>query len=458
MIVTLQDGSTVNCQDEAFGGGKDGATYWTADGEALVKLYHQPEPWRAPTLENILGKYNAVRGEPYWEDYLCWPKAIVKRPRLGVLLPRSRLKPLGRCLLPKWLKYHPEDGGTWSGRLTVSLRLARAVRRLHFKGLCHSDLSENNVFADPNDGRAYVIDCDGLVVPGYARPVVGGTTFFMAPEIVEGKAGPSVEADLHSLAVLIYFTLFCRHPLQGQKIHHNDPDVQQALQLGERALFIEHPTDLSNRPQRLTPSSSIVGSAVQKLFHRAFVDGLHQPKKRPQAADWERDLVHLLDTIVPCPNPKCQIKAFPLPEFSSRSAIQCPWPGCGARLRGFNLPVLRWCNPVPGQLGVYHPDGLWKVAWPDVGLHEWHIRPNVVPGPTIDGNPLAYFARHVDGAMGERWFLVNDRLPYFEAADPSGPWKKVRPREAAELKPGRKLRFGPPGLARDAVIDLVRLN
>ena len=42
--------------------------------------------------------------------------------------------------------------------------------------------------------------------------------------------------------------LLYRHPLRGGKIHDmNDPQKDETIGMGEKALFVEHPTDTSNR-------------------------------------------------------------------------------------------------------------------------------------------------------------------------------------------------------------------
>lgn len=462
MQATLLDGSSVNCEDEPFSRGQDGATHWTTDGKALIKLYHNAEPWRPASLAAIMDRFNAVRGDPYWSTLLCWPIGIVRSPRLGVLLPRAAagMRKMDNFYLDKWLRRHPEDVGTWQGRLEMLTNLARGVRRFHHKGLCHSDLSGNNVFANPADGRAYILDCDGLVVPGLdiARPVVGGTDLWRAPELVAGRVRTqSVDTDKHSLAVLVYQSLLLRHPLEGRKIHDPDGDRNFELAMGERALFIEHPLDPSNRPQHLPYGPcTMLGASVSRLVHRAFVDGLHEPVKRPSAAEWERDLVRLADATISCPNPKCLFKAFPLSGVSQgRARVVCPW--CNTAIRGFALPVLSWQVPVPGQVGAYQPDGNHKVAWPDSTLQTWHTMPHALPGPDIPAEPVATFHRFSKPGTGGQWCLMNQRLPFLEAADPGGPWHRVNASQAVELKQGRRLRFGPPGTARDAVVAMVDL-
>ncbi|MCS3208722.1 hypothetical protein NXX20_10585 [Bacteroides stercoris] len=138
------------------------------------------------------------------------------------------------------------------------MKIARAVRRMHAAGLAHSDLSYKNVLVDPSTGSACVIDCDGLVVPGKYPPDVVGTPDFIAPEVLETKSLklddpnkklPCIQTDRHALAVLIYMYLLYRHPLRGGKVNDLDAAKDEELSMGKMALFIEHPTDKSNRPK-----------------------------------------------------------------------------------------------------------------------------------------------------------------------------------------------------------------
>lgn len=88
---------------------------------------------------------------------------------------------------------------------------------------------------------------------------------------------------------------------------------------GSNALFIEHPTDKTNRvkagqlgkselpqgdPDKLP--YTICGPYLKKLFDRAFIDGLHNPSARPTAQEWEVALVKTCDLVQPCQNPKCE--------------------------------------------------------------------------------------------------------------------------------------------------------
>ena len=154
---------------------------------------------------------------------------------------------------------------------------------------------------------------DGIIVPGKFLPDIIGTPDFIAPEVLAtahlpmrtdpsnpnselnpSRFFPCKETDRHALAVLIYMFLFHRHPLRGGRVWDMDDDIQEKLEMGEKALFIEHPADTSNRPA-LTDNDTgsmpwvdpvklpytICGKYLQKLFEQAFIDGLHDPFKRP---------------------------------------------------------------------------------------------------------------------------------------------------------------------------------
>jgi hypothetical protein len=73
------------------------------------------------------------------------------------------------------------------------------------------------------------------------------------------------------LAVLIYMYLLYRHPLRGGKVHDvNDPQRDENLAMGENALFIEHPTDPSNRVKVASGSSKCftVGRSRKNSIYR----------------------------------------------------------------------------------------------------------------------------------------------------------------------------------------------
>ncbi len=214
---------------------------------------------------------------------------------------------------------------------TAALGLVEAFRRLHAAGLCYKDISFGNVFFDPRTGRVEVCDCDNVCVDGAARRVtVNGTPRFMAPEIVRNEAGPSVDTDLFSLAVLLFYMLTISHPLEGRRetaIHAFDLPAMRRL-YGEAPVFIFDPADDSNRPDPVVHTCaerywSLYPPFLRDLFTRSFTAGLADPRNgRVREGEWRTALLRLRDAIHYCP--ACAVENF-------AGAGETCW-NCGARL------------------------------------------------------------------------------------------------------------------------------
>ena len=447
MIAQLENGQTIDCEDEAFAAGADGSVHWSKDKKWVVKLFRNIQPWRQEAIRAIVGKFKATAGDAYWQERLAWPAAVVVRPSLGVMVPRAAGKPVARFIAPKWLNMrdkrgnlrHPEDRGTFRGRLWLCINLCQAVRRMHFSGLCHGDLSENNVFGDPVAGTASVIDCDGLVVPGVSRPVVQGTGFWMAPELIlKPDTVPTPETDQHSLAVLIHQLLLLRHPLMGRPgLFDNDPDRDDYFQLAAKARFIEDARNPNNQIRSLSYPCTVLGTEVARLIEKAFIAGLNAPKRRPMPSEWERDLAPLTHGLVPCPNRDCTFKEFPLPD-TVRASLRCPW--CGAMVAGPILS-LRFYDPEPGQTGRYRRDGSCFVVQHDKYLLDWHVVRDGRPNDSKATERVAQFAEVKEGGKS-RMVLYNVAIDSLSYSDPGEAWTVVGRDEGVYLKAGRRLRFG----------------
>jgi len=446
------DGQPVEFVDEIIGSGAMKDVYFSPDRSYVVAFYKTPQDAQArERLAMITGKYRESIfeqvGGDYWKDLFCWPTAMLEHEgRLGLVAPTyprefffehgskndDMLNIRGKEKEGKWfaaasLRHRfldPRELGDWLGHLKACLLLARAVRRMHMAGLAHSDLSYKNVLIDPSRGRACVIDVDGLVVPGKYPPDVVGTPDFIAPEVVmtnhlpkdcPQRNLPRRETDLHALAVLIYMYLLYRHPLRGGKIHDVDDEQRdETLTMGEKALFVEHPGDASNRIRvaQAKPSDlpwadtdklpfKLTGPYLSSLFEQAFIDGLHRPTQRPSANDWETALVKTVDLIQPCQNPDCAQKWY---VFDNTTRPSCPF--CGTHFRG-KLPVLNLYSS--RQAGRFRPDNHRLMVWTGQSLFPWHADNRVAPNEKLTERQrrrVGYFVLH-EG----RWWLVNEALP-----------------------------------------------
>lgn len=329
----LDNGEVIYLSEKTINSsGKVSFVYKTSRVGYLAKIYKEPKDWQKEAVRQIVSKYNIVAKNPNLRNLFCWPEAVIVEPKLGVLMPEapSNLRDMKFLLLPKAFNTLPSDGrGDWKMRVKIAIKMAHSMSYMNKSGLCHADISFNNILVDPQTGEMVWIDLDGLVIPGdrYLRPTVGGTLRYMAPELVTGKAEPSIRTDLHSLAVLIYELLLMNHPLMrpGNKQRKDVPinpnkDDQEELECGEYALYVEDPSNTNNRPIGDYIGSPVLGKEIQELMRMTFVDGIQNPQKRPPTSAWERTLKNLLNDLKRCKNSDCRFKYFPKTPNK-----KCPW-------------------------------------------------------------------------------------------------------------------------------------
>lgn len=500
-IVKLKttDGQDIAFRDEIAGQGGMKDVFFAPDRRYVVAFFRERQDANTrERLQSICGTYrerifNQVGGQ-YWKDLFCWPTAIVEHQGLlGLVAPIYQdnfffkhgsvnddcLGIRGREKEGKWFAsamhqnrwLDPRERGNWRNYFRVCILTCRAVRRMHAAGLAHSDLSYKNVLIDPSSGGACIIDIDGLVVPGKYPPGVVGTPDFIAPEVMATrdvapgdpkKALPRRETDQHALGVLIYMYLLHRHPLRGRKVHDmDDTERDEWLAMGERALFIEHPQDPSNRYtvdwvkknydrtwQYHVPQMdlhklpyTVLGPYLAPLMERSFVHGLHSPAERPTADDWETALIKTVDLMQPCANTACSHQWF---VFDNTTRPRCPF--CGTAFHGV-LPIL---NLYSKRGETYKPDNHRLTVYHDQYLYAWHANRNVFPNERLaDANkpPVGYFKFH-----NGNWLLCNQTLP--NARDVTED-KPVPPNSFVVLSEGKQVLLSPEDGGRLVQVQLV---
>ncbi len=428
-------------------------TYFSPDRSYVVQFFNDVSAGRNTYMKDrisaIIGKYNPTVPEEkggakgntkklaeYFSGLFCWPVAIVVSPEFGIVCPAypqnyffdenatdfSGLNLKGTDKKSRWFtssvrKYlNNAEFGNFKSMLKISILLARAVRRMHSAGLAHSDLSGNNVLIDPKTGGCVVIDIDSLVVPGIYPPEVVGTKGYIAPEIVDSakypygdsrRCQPCIETDLHSMAVLIYEYLFRRHPLAGKmRFPRLEPEEEDYLLMGKYALFIENPHDIRNRPDNLDITISDFGKYVEKLCLQAFVDGLHEPKKRPTAMDWERGLIKTWELLYPCENHDCGAEWFIL--HNDKNPV-CPY--CHSRIKSNQIVKFLFKKEINGRKGQWVQYGE-TVVYDNMPLYAWHIYSDVFDDEKADRDMLAYVVK-----SNEKWLLVNNKIGKMRSSD-----------------------------------------
>ncbi len=432
------------------GGMKD--VYFSPDRSYVVAFYRDAQDFasRERLRKIVTDYYNSFfnrEGGDYYRELYCWPTDMVEADKkVGLVVPcyhanfffkkgyASNDLIKGKEKEGKWfaspkfrnkqftLRLDEAELGNWLSYFQICVNISRGVKRLHAAGLAHSDLSYKNVLVDPVSKSAAIIDIDGLVVPGLFPPDVIGTADFIAPEVLAtkhldlkdpGRKLPSRLTDLHALAVMIYMYLLYRHPLKGGKIHDLDTEKDDLLAMGEKALFIEHPQDASNRPKlnQVNPKElpwadvtklpyTLTGPYLKELFYQAFVTGLHKPTERPPAEMWEQALLKTTDLMQPCSNAACEQKWY---VFDNTHSPKCPF--CGTPHKG-TLPVLDLYYEFKPT--VWKPENHRLMVYNNQYLFQWHVNRNTIRNERLTAAqkvPVGYFVFHQG-----KWVLVNQHL------------------------------------------------
>jgi serine/threonine protein kinase len=479
------------------GGMKD--VYFSPDRSYVVAFYRDKlDHNQKERLKRIVTNYkdsifNGAGGD-YWRKIYCWPDDIVQRgEQTGIIVPayNSRfffrkgyadndlLK--GKEKDGKWFacakfrspksKTRLDDSelGNWLDYIQVCVNIARGVKRLHAAGLAHSDLSYKNVLIDPTaGGAANIIDIDGLVVPGLFPPDVLGTADFIAPEVLATKhlklddparKLPNRLTDLHALAVLIYMYLLYRHPLKGGNYFGDiDEEEEENLVMGEKALFVEHPTDRRNSNfkreygddhlTRFAPWTdltktpyTITGPYLKDLFDRAFIHGLHNPVDRPLAQEWEQALIKTNDLKLQCSNPACPQKWF---IYINTNNTRCPF--CGTRYAS-SIPVLDFYSQF--KPNVWKPENQRLIVYNNTTLHQWHTSRSVIRNEQLT-DALKVRQGYFSNYQG-KWVFVNEGLHSMKDVTAG---RDVPINSMTELTNGRQLLFSREDGGRMAVVSI----
>lgn len=453
-VKSIVNGSTYQYVDS--GEPKSGTAknvYFSPDRKYVVAVFKEKQDFnQIERLKKITSDYlNRIKsndgGDYYLDEIFRWPTDVIDyNGKTGIIVPIYNSKFFfkkgysnqdlikGEEKNGKWfagakfrnkqfpLSLDHSELGNWLNYFQICVNLSRGVKKMHQMGLSHSDLSYNNVLVDPQSGSACMIDLDGLVVPGIFAAEVIGTADFIAPEVLASKhldkkdpnrKLPNRLTDLHALACLLYMYLLHRHPLKGGKVNDLDTEKDDLLSMGEKALFIEHPLDTSNRPKMNQISKwdqywsdinklpySITGPYLKPLFDRAFIEGLHNPMLRPTADEWEIALLKSTDLIQKCHNSSCEQKWY---IFDNTNTPQCPF--CGTKHQG-TLPILDFYSQF--KEGVWKPENHRLMVYKDQYLFQWHVNKNIIRNERLTSDqkvPVGYFTYYND-----KWVFVNQKL------------------------------------------------
>lgn len=335
-------------------------------GEYALKWY-RPEQATSEQKESI--RQLLLNGPPRGDagSRFIWPIDLVTRndsDEFGYLMPLIDTK-IYATLNEIW--GHKKPLPDFVSMCEISFQLANSYRALHLSGYCYRDISAGNLMFNPHNGNILICDNDNVGVNRQSGCQIWGTMEYMAPEVVIGKAMPSIETDLHSLAVLLFYLWIWHHPMHGmmEYRYHCWDLPSKKMVYGKEPVFIFDPVDQRNQlpkdPAYLIAKKrwEYCPTSLKKLFTRAFTEGLKKPTKRVTEGEWQRLFLNLKDNAVKCD--KC--KAWNLREPEYEPEPKC-W-HCGEKISS------------PPTLILTHPAGKRYITLRNgLSLYFSHIKPS----------------------------------------------------------------------------------
>lgn len=294
-----------------LGAGGQGEVYEVAQGSQkyALKWYfkHTATPGQKSIIDNLV-----LKGAP--DETFLWPRDIVdftsKGEPFGYVM---ALRPANYKGIVDMMKRRADP--SFYALCRAAFNLTKGYEKLHRMGYSYRDISFGNLFFDPDNGDVLICDNDNVSVNSQDDSAVYGTPRFMAPEIVTGRAKPSRNTDLYSLAVLLFYMFMMNHPLEGKlEADIKCLDIHAMNRLyGTHPVFIFDPDDKTNRPLKGYQDNAgiywdIYPQSVRDLFSQAFTVGLAQPNRRVTERQWLDLFVNLLGGILSCP--QCGSEVF----------------------------------------------------------------------------------------------------------------------------------------------------
>lgn len=420
---------TVFTVRKRLGEGTQGEVYLVTggNGEFACKWY---KPSQA-TAEQRAAIRALVRGGPprgTAGSRFIWPLDLVSVPNSPYFGYIMRVIDTGRFAVLGEVQAGLKPAPSYRALCRISYQLANSYRALHLNGYCYRDISDGNLMFDPVQGEVLICDNDNVGVNRQSVSQVWGTMEFMAPELICGKADPSIETDLHSLAILL-FSLWCwHHPFHGRmeySLRVWDIPAKRRV-YGENPVFIFDPKNEANRPppdpeyQTVVKRWNACPSSLRAMFTRAFTSGLRDPKQRVTEGEWQREFLQLEDSIVPCP--RCRAENFQ--ERGADATAGC-W-HCSAPLPRHPLLFIRSAS-----------GGHYVVLSDGTELLKRHI--TLLPPEDAEREVLGRVTRHPDDP--NLWGIKNLTAAPWDATLPDGRTIAIPPQKAIPLNPGIKFRI-----------------
>ncbi len=161
--------------------------------------------------------------------------------------------------------------------------MIHALKYLHSHRIIHRDLKLGNLFL--NDKMEIKIGDFGLATKldfdGEKKRTICGTPNYIAPEVLEGKAGHSYEVDLWSLGVIIYTLIIGKPPFETSDVKATYRRIKMnAYNFPEHVVISENARDLITKLLVGDPKQRLT---LDELAAHSFLTSSNIPKTLPQS-------------------------------------------------------------------------------------------------------------------------------------------------------------------------------
>jgi serine/threonine protein kinase len=175
-----------------------------------------------------------------------------------------------------------------SQKYELAHQIVHGIEVIHQTGRVHADIAGPNIIIDKVQLRAYVVDIDGGGVINSVPAIVSGHPMWMAPELEKTQDPDDVtlETDRWSLAILVHHLIIGCHPF------HFCSDVKDYSNYEQNWPPNPHDFDDDVVKKWLVWQQHVLKQIgdLAELFKRCFGPGQSNPKIRPTATEWKRQL------------------------------------------------------------------------------------------------------------------------------------------------------------------------
>lgn len=411
---------------ERIGAGGQGEVYRVQvdSKQYALKWYYHPTTKAQHALaqeqRRALTEYLLCNTPP--DQRFLWPLAFVDEPEgrtygyLMELLP-SRFQGLESLVLGQ-MRPVP----SFRVLCRAAIGLAECFRKLHNMGACYKDINLGGPVLDPETGDVMVCDLDNVRINKTPGNII--FVFFAAPELIRGEGICQTNTDIHSLAVLLFYMFVRQHPLDGVKQLRVNVfnEAAQRKYYGRQPVFLFDPRDDSNRPipgfhDHAIRNWNLYPHFLQRMFIRAFTDGLHNPQQRVREGEWMETFSRLRDGLFYCSG--CGRENFYDFERNADGQKQACW-RCGA------------LSNVPIRLEI---GDRWVLLNHDTQLFGHHM------GQRLDFlHQHAHISQHP--TMPSKWGLTNISSVPWSFVGRDGETKTCAPGRSVPLRHGLEINFG----------------